>query len=108
FFTLGSHTITATYSGTANFGSSHGSTSVTVIPRSSLSGVVFVDFNDDGQVDFGEKGIAGVAIALAGTDDLGHAVNLQQLTDADGFYAFLNLRPGSYTLTETQPAGYGE
>jgi hypothetical protein len=29
--------------------------------------------DDDGQVDFGEKGLAGVAIALTGTDDLAQA-----------------------------------
>src|SRR5206468_4606235 len=31
-----------------------------------------------------------------------------QRTDADGAYVFANLRPGSYTLTESQPAGYGQ
>jgi hypothetical protein len=75
-------------------------------PPSSLSGLVFKDFNDDGQVDFGETGIGGVTIAFTGTDDLGHAVNLSQLTDVDGTFLFLNLRPGSYYLTEAQPAGY--
>ena len=59
------------------------------LPPSSLSGIVFADFNDDGQVDFGEQGIAGVTITLTGTDDLGHAVNLSQTTDADGAYVFL-------------------
>jgi uncharacterized delta-60 repeat protein len=73
---------------------------------SSLSGLVWEDFNDDGQVDFGEKGIGGVTVTLTGADDLGNAVNLSQLTDGDGAYSFLNLRPGSYNLTETQPAGY--
>jgi hypothetical protein len=76
------------------------------VPPSSLSGTVFVDFNDDGQIDFGEKGLAGVAMALTGTDDLGNAVNLSLTTDADGAYVFLNLRPGGYYLTETQPADY--
>jgi hypothetical protein len=74
---------------------------------SSLSGLVFADFNDDGQVDFGEQGIPGVPITLTGTDDLGDTVSLSQTTDGDGTYVFLNLRPGSYTITETQqPAGY--
>ena len=27
-------------------------------------------------------------------------------TDANGFYQFLNLAPGSYTVSEAQPAGY--
>jgi probable HAF family extracellular repeat protein len=74
---------------------------------SSLSGVVFSDFNNDGQVDFGEQGIAGVMIKLDGTDDLGNAVHLSQTTDANGAYVFLDLRPGSYTITEPQePAGF--
>ena len=73
---------------------------------SSLSGTVFEDFNDDGQIDFGEKGISGVAITLTGKDDLGNAINLSQTTDADGAYVFLNLRPGSYRITEAQPAGH--
>jgi hypothetical protein len=73
---------------------------------SSLSGVVWQDFNDDGQVDFGENGIDGVTITLTGTDFLGNAVNQSQQTSGGGAYSFLNLLPGSYYLTETQPAGY--
>jgi len=49
-----------------------------------------------------------VARTLAGTDDLGHSVNRTQNTDADGAYLFLNLRPGNYTLTEAQAAGYSQ
>jgi hypothetical protein len=67
---------------------------------------VFADFNDDGQVDFGEQGIAGATVHLDGTDFLGAAVHLVYATLADGVYVFPNLRPGSYTITETQPAGY--
>ncbi len=103
---VGSHTIVATYSGDANFLSSQGSTSLTVLAPDSLSGIVFEDFNNDGQVDFGEEGISGVAITLSGTDDLGHTVSRSRLTDGDGAYLFLNLRPGNYYITETQPAGY--
>jgi hypothetical protein len=78
----------------------------TIIAPSSLSGMVFEDFNNDGQVDFGEQGIAGVTVTLAGADDLGRPVNRSQQTGADGSYLFGNLLPGTYTLTETQPAGY--
>jgi hypothetical protein len=83
---------------------------VTQVPaaQASLSGIVWEDFNDDGQVDFGEKGIDGVTITLTGKDDLGNAVNLSQVTDSGGAYVFLNLRPGNYYLTETQPAGYSQ
>jgi hypothetical protein len=105
---LGTQTITATYSGDSSFLSSSGSTALTVLPPASLSGMVFADFNDDGQVDFGEPGIAGVTVTLSGTDDRGHPVTLTQQTDGDGLYFFGNLRPGSYYLTETQPAGYSQ
>jgi uncharacterized delta-60 repeat protein len=72
----------------------------------SLSGVVWEDFNDDGQVDFGEGGIRGVTVTLTGTDYLGDPVNLSQTTDGDGAYVFPLLLPGTYQITETQPAGY--
>ncbi|HEX5272870.1 MAG TPA: SdrD B-like domain-containing protein [Gemmataceae bacterium] len=80
----------------------------TPLPPSSLSGVVWEDFNDDGQVDFGESGISGVKITLTGTDFLGNAVNLPLTTDGDGAYVFANLYPGNYYLTETPPTGYGQ
>jgi hypothetical protein len=75
-------------------------------PSSSLSGVVWQDFNNDGQVDFGETGISGVTITLTGKDFLGNPVSQSQQTDSNGAYVFLNLLPGSYTLTETPPSGY--
>jgi hypothetical protein len=78
----------------------------TPLPPSSLSGVVWEDFNNDGQVDFGENGIDGVTITLTGTDFLGNAVNLPQTTAGGGAYSFPNLLPGNYYITETQPAGY--
>lgn len=71
-----------------------------------LSGIVFEDFNDDGQVDFGERGIAGVAVTLTGTDFLGNAVSMSATTDSDGAYIFASLQPGTYDIIETQPAGY--
>jgi hypothetical protein len=102
----GPHTIGAVYGGDSSFLPGSGPTTATVIPPASLSGIVFEDFNDDGQVDFGEKGLAGVTVQLTGSDDLGASVNFSQQTDNDGAYTFLNLRPGNYTLTEAQPAGY--
>jgi hypothetical protein len=107
FLATGSHTIVATYSGDGSLLASTATTTVNVIPPASLSGMVFEDFNNDGQVDFGEQGIPGVPVAVTGTDDLGHAVSLSQTTDGAGTYVFLGLRPGTYTITETQqPTGY--
>ncbi len=73
---------------------------------SSLSGRVWVDDNDNGSFDAGEDGIANVAVTLSGTDDLGNVVDRTTATDATGNYRFDNLRPGTYTLTETQPADF--
>ncbi len=75
---------------------------------STLSGIVYVDFNNDGEVDFGENGIAGVTVALTGADDQGAPVSLSQATDADGTYLFADLRPGQYHITETQPANFAQ
>jgi hypothetical protein len=78
-----------------------------IVPAS-LSGLTYEDFNDDGEVDFGEHVVTGVTIRLTGTDDRGSAVSLTDVSDEDGAYIFLNLRPGTYTITETQPAGYSD
>src|SRR5262249_17509257 len=78
---------------------------------STVQGLVYVDLDDDGQVEFGETAVAGVTIALTGTDDLGNTVNRSVQTDGQGVYAFASLRPSSasgYTITETQPAGVAD
>src|SRR5438034_9162028 len=59
-----------------------------------------------GQIDFGEKGGGGVSIQPHGTDDLGNTVDLTTRSDGTGMYEFGRLRQGSYTITETQPAGF--
>jgi hypothetical protein len=70
-----------------------------------ISGTVWVDFNNDGVIDATEPRLAGVQIALAGADDLGQTVAMTTTTDALGNFVF-NVRPGNYSLTETQPAGF--
>jgi hypothetical protein len=106
----GSHTILAVYTNAdSNFSGGVSDTmseSIITVAGGSLSGLVFEDFNNDGQVDFGEKGISGVTVTLTGADDQGKPVSRSLTTDADGTYLFLNLPAGSYYLTETQPAGY--
>ncbi|MEO2049815.1 MAG: SdrD B-like domain-containing protein [Pirellulales bacterium] len=79
------------------------------IRPSRIQGLVWEDFNDDGEVNFGEQAIEDVAIALAGIDDRGNAVIEVMNTDSQGIFEFINLRPSDgsgYTLTETQPAGF--
>ncbi len=72
----------------------------------SLSGYVYHDRNNNGLREFGagETGIPNVIITLTGTDVFGSAVTLSDLTDPDGQYNFSGLNPGTYTVTETQPA----
>ena len=78
---------------------------------SRLAGSVYVDANNDGNREASEAGIAGVTVNLTGTNNLNNAVILTTTTAADGSFVFSNLQPSNaagYTLTETQPAGYGE
>ena len=70
-----------------------------------LSGYVYADANNNGVKDPGEAPIAGVTITLSGTDTNG-AVNKTAVTDANGFYQFQNLMPGTYAINEAQPANY--
>ncbi|WP_407069671.1 SdrD B-like domain-containing protein, partial [Leptothrix ochracea] len=75
----------------------------------SLSGRVYQDKNNNGVFEpapaGGDVGLPGVTVTLTGTDDLGAAVNKPTTTAADGSYSFTGLRPGTYSVTETEPAG---
>ncbi len=83
------------------------STTVTIDPRtSSFGGRVFVDLDGDEIQDAGEEAIAGVQIALTGTDSQGNNVSLNTTTDANGDYLFENLAGGTYEVTQTQPNGF--
>ena len=77
-----------------------------IVPPSSLSGYVYHDANNNGVKDPGETGIA-TTVTLTGEDFFGDAVSLTTTSDATtGAYSFTDLFPGTYTITETQPAGY--
>src|SRR5205807_9167394 len=71
-----------------------------------LTGFVFVDANNNGIRDAKEPGIAGVSVLLGGRNDLGQPVNATVVTDVHGNFSFQRLRPGTYTLRETQPASF--
>src|SRR5262249_3799141 len=66
----------------------------------------YYDANNDGTKQGTETGIGGVTLTLTGTDDLGTITPQTTTTGADGSYSFGNLRPGTYTVTETQPPDY--
>jgi hypothetical protein len=79
------------------------------IRPSQALGLVWSDFNNDGEVNFGETAIAGTTIQLTGLDERGNSVNQSVTTDATGVYTFIDLRPSNatgYTLHEMQPAGF--
>ncbi len=76
-----------------------------VLLQAILRGFVFLDANNNGVMDPDEPGVPGVAITLTGVNDLGQSINVVQTTDINGVYAFGLLRPGTYAITETHPAG---
>jgi hypothetical protein len=61
-----------------------------------LGDYVWLDEDADGVQEAGEPGIAGVTVTLTGTTGDGDAVNLTDVTDANGLYLFENLEPGTY------------
>jgi hypothetical protein len=74
------------------------------LQAASLSGYVYADISsggyNDGIKEVNELGIAGVTIQLSGP------TSLTTTTDANGFYSFTGLQPGTYQVTETHAAGW--
>jgi hypothetical protein len=68
-----------------------------------IFGSVFVDTNGNGVPDAGEGPQAGVIVRLANT---GTGQTLSTSTAADGTYLFDGLSAGTYTISETVPAGF--
>ncbi|TXI31087.1 MAG: IPTL-CTERM sorting domain-containing protein [Ottowia sp.] len=68
----------------------------------SIAGTVYHDRNDNGIIDPGEEGIAGVTIELLQSG----VVVATTTTDANGHYSFTGLMPGTYTVHEVQPGGW--
>ena len=66
-----------------------------------ISGHVYHDRNDDGQIDKGEEGIPGVTIELRSATD-GSLVATTK-TDGTGFWEFPTVAPGTYTVVEIHP-----
>ena len=68
-----------------------------------ISGYVFADDNQNRNFESGESSIAGVTVWLL--DANGVAIT-STLTNAIGYYEFVNLKPGTYSVQEIQPNGY--
>jgi hypothetical protein len=82
---------------------------INLIKLASISGVVFVDVNQNGLFDANEPGIDGVTISLLDQD--GNPVldvfgdPTTAVTSNGGFYLFDGLNAGVYQVLETQPTG---
>lgn len=72
----------------------------------SISGVVWVDANGNGQLDQGEPGLPGVKITVSGEDLQGQVVRVVTWTDDEGAYRCDNLPGGTYDVTESQPSAF--
>ncbi|MFM7071193.1 MAG: beta strand repeat-containing protein, partial [Planctomycetota bacterium] len=75
---------------------------VNFIPMT-VSGFVYLDFDNDGAKDAGEVGMGHIDITLTGTDFGGVAITPQTvITNREGYYEFTNLAPGDYAITQGQ------
>ncbi|TXI79019.1 MAG: DUF11 domain-containing protein [Dechloromonas sp.] len=72
-----------------------------------VSGQVFLDYNNNGLLDgTSDHGLGGQVITLSGTDINGNPVSRTATTNPDGTYSITGLPEGTYTLTQgAQPAG---
>lgn len=69
----------------------------------SIAGMVWNDPNGNCVYEQGESPIAGVTVQLL---DANGNVIATRLTDSEGRYKFDDLKPGTYSVRELQPAGY--
>ena len=86
-----------------------GTANLTVIANSpgsiaSIAGKVYHDRNNNGLVEPGEEGIAGVEIRLTQNG----SVIATTLTGANGSYSFPGLAPGTYTVVEIHPVDWND
>ena len=104
------NTATVTTSGFDSDNSNDNDTASITLLKSSISGRVFNDLNDNGsqQSALGESGISAVTITLTGTDNDGRDVSKSTNTDTNGDYIFDDIIPGSYQLTQTQPSHFND
>lgn len=54
----------------------------------------------------GTEGCAGVVIVLDGTDGMGNEVNIETVTDANGSFWYMDVKPGMYTISVQEPIGF--
>ena len=85
------------------FSADNAGTHAVLASAASLSGSVYLDSNNNGAIDVGERPIAGAKVTVTGGSTTQAVV-----TDIYGFYTFDNLPAGTYTISETQPGDYAD
>src|SRR5262249_15872441 len=73
-------------------------TSVAQVPPATLTGTAFIDHNRNNILDAGEIVLPGATISLSGQDFQGNSVKATAVTDTNGVYKFLELKPGTYQV----------
>jgi len=73
-----------------------------------ITGTKFLDANANGVRDAGEPGLPGVTITRTASTNDPTGTNLSVVTDADGNFTFAAVPFGTFTLTETVPAGFAQ
>lgn len=73
----------------------------------SIRGRVFFDANNNAQIDAGENGMAGVTVYIDANlnGQFDAATETSRSSDANGFFEFLSMAPGTYRIREVTPAG---
>jgi hypothetical protein len=69
-----------------------------------VSGYVYMDYNNDQVFDGLDTGFQGQVLTLTGTNLFGQSVSLTTTTDANGYYIFAGMLPGTYTVTLVAPS----
>ncbi|MPQ43543.1 SdrD B-like domain-containing protein [Clostridium tarantellae] len=78
---------------------------VTNVEKSSIGDFVWHDLNGNGIQDGGEPGVNGVTVKLYKSSDLNNAIRTE-VTQANGYYLFDNLRSGEYIVEFVKLIGY--
>jgi hypothetical protein len=73
------------------------------VPDQSLSGIVWLDTNEDGLKDDDEPYMSSVEVTLTGKDKDGKDVKITVKTDSKGFYVFPSIEPGDWQAVATIP-----
>jgi len=76
------------------------------LPYGEFSGYKWEDKNLNKERDDGEPGVPGWTIYLSGENIRGDTIDKSTTTDQDGYYEFIDLLPGIYTISEGPRDGW--